>query len=71
MADHYRAIADVVLTWTLGQSKHCNVELSEWFTEDQDRCNILQLLTSATDKMSNSQRDRINQWTEVQLRRTG
>lgn len=70
IADHFRAAADMVLAWAFGQSKHCNVELSDWFPEDQDQWYILHLLTSATDKMSDSQRDRINQWAESQLRRT-
>lgn len=68
IADHFRAAADMVLAWAFGQSKHCNVELSDWFPEDEDQCYILHLLTSATDKMSDSQRDRIKQWAQSQLR---
>lgn len=69
IADHFRAAADMVLAWACGQSKHCNIELSDWFPEEQDRCYMLQLITSASHKMSASQRDRINQWAELQLRR--
>ena len=36
IADHFRATGDMVLAWAFGESKHCNVELSEWFPDDQD-----------------------------------
>jgi hypothetical protein len=31
MADHYRAAADMVMKWVLSGSKHCNVEVADWF----------------------------------------
>jgi hypothetical protein len=31
MADHYRAAADMVVKWALGETERCNVEIDEWF----------------------------------------
>jgi hypothetical protein len=33
MADHYRAAADMLMTWGLSDSAHCNVEVADWFPE--------------------------------------
>lgn len=71
MADHFRAAADIVLVWGLGQSKHCNVELSEWFPDDQDLGDMFRLLRRALDRLDGVQRDRLNRWLESQLRRDG
>jgi hypothetical protein len=71
MVDHYRAAADMVLFWALSQSEHCNVELSEWFPDEQDRNDIVQLLRSVLDKLEVLQRDRVTRWLESQLRQAG
>ena len=31
MADYYRATVDMVMKWALSESRHCNIELAEWF----------------------------------------
>lgn len=31
MADHFRAAADMVVKWALSDSRHCNIEIAEWF----------------------------------------
>lgn len=69
MANHLRAASDVTLAWALGRSKHCNVELSEWFPGDQDLASMVELLKSAFDKLDGGTRDRLGQWLESQLRR--
>lgn len=44
MADHYRAASDMFVKWPLSESKHCNVEIGEWFPCPVDRQNFLTLL---------------------------
>ena len=67
IADHFRATGDMVLAWAFGQSKHCNVELSEWFPDDQDLAAMVGLLRGAFNKLENVHRNRLNQWLESQL----
>lgn len=51
MANHFRAAGDMALAWAFGQSKHCNVELSEWFPDDQDLADMVRLLRRALDRL--------------------
>ncbi|MEE4072648.1 hypothetical protein [Pseudomonas viridiflava] len=51
MADHYRAAADIIVKWTLSDSKHCNVEVAEWFPSPADRQKLLRLLELARPKL--------------------
>jgi len=51
MADHYRAAADMIVRWLLSDSKHCNVEVAEWFPSPADRQKLLRLLELAKPKL--------------------
>jgi hypothetical protein len=51
MADHYRAAADMIVKWTLSDSKHCNIELAEWFPSTGDRQRLLKLLDLGKPKL--------------------
>ena len=48
---HYRAAADMIVKWTLSVSKHCNVEVAEWFPSPADRQKLLRLLELAKPKL--------------------
>ena len=71
IADHFRATGDMVLAWAFGQSKHCNVELSEWFPDDRDLADMVSLLRRALDRLDGAERDRLDLWLESQLRQDG
>ncbi|WP_110634272.1 hypothetical protein [Pseudomonas sp. CC120222-01a] len=66
MANHYRATADMVVTWALGSSKHCNVDLADWFPEDAESQQVIDLLASALPKLDQLPRKRLSQWLECQ-----
>jgi hypothetical protein len=51
MADHYRAAADMVMKWVLSDSKHCNVEVAEWFPSPEGRQELLMLLDLGKPKL--------------------
>lgn len=51
IADHYRAAADMVVKWALSESKHCNVEVAEWFPSSEDRQGLLMLLDLGKPKL--------------------
>lgn len=51
IADHYRAAADMVVKWALGDSRHCNVEVAEWFPSLVDRQRLFRLLDSGKPKL--------------------
>lgn len=70
IADHFRATGDMVLAWAFGQSKHCNVELSEWFPDNGDLDKVVDLLNSTLSKLDISPRDRLIQWLAAQMRQT-
>lgn len=55
MANHFRAAGDMALAWAFGQSKHCNVELSEWFSDDRDLADIVRLLSRALDRLDGAE----------------
>ncbi|WP_122606159.1 hypothetical protein [Pseudomonas viridiflava] len=51
MADHFRAAADMIVKWALSDSKHCNVEVADWFPSPTDRQKLLRLLEVAKPKL--------------------
>lgn len=51
MADHYRAAADMIVRWAMSDSKHCNVEIADWFPSPADRQKLLRLLEVAKPKL--------------------
>jgi hypothetical protein len=51
MADHYRAAADMIVKWALSESKHCNVEIAEWFPTEMDRQRLIDLLATGRPKL--------------------
>lgn len=51
MADHYRAAADMVVRWALGDSDHCNVEIYEWFPSLTDKQRLLDLLDTGKSRL--------------------
>jgi len=51
MADHYRAAADMVMKWALSESKHCNIELAEWFPSADEKQQLLDLLDTGKSKL--------------------
>ncbi len=51
MADHYRAAADMVVKWALSESRHCNVEVAEWFPSTECRQELLMLLDLGKPKL--------------------
>ena len=51
MADHYRAAADMVVKWALSESRHCNVEVAEWFPSPEGRQELLMLLDLGKPKL--------------------
>lgn len=71
MANHFRAAGDMALAWAFGQSKHCNVELFEWFPDDRDLADMVRLLRHALDRLDGLERDRLDLWLESQLRQDG
>lgn len=50
-ADHYRATADMIVKWALSDSKHCNVEVADWFPSPEDSQKLLRLLEVAKPKL--------------------
>lgn len=51
IADHYRAAADMIVKWTLSDSKHSNVEMAEWFPSLEDRQMLFTLLETGKQKL--------------------
>lgn len=44
MADHYRAAADMIVKWAPSNSKHCNIELADWFPSPTEKQRLLDIL---------------------------
>lgn len=44
MTDHYRAAADIIVRWALGDSDHYNLEIDEWFPSAEVRQLLLEIL---------------------------
>lgn len=51
MADHYRAAADMVMKWVLSDSKHCNVEVADWFSSSETKQRLFEILNSGRLKL--------------------
>lgn len=51
IADHHRAAADMIVKWVLSDSKHCNVEVADWFPSPGDRQKLLRFLELAKPKL--------------------
>ncbi len=51
MADHYRAAADMVMKWVLGDSKHCNVVVADWFPSSETKQRLFEILNSGRPKL--------------------
>ena len=51
MADHYRAVADMIVRWALSESQHCNVEIDDWFPAEADKQRLLDLLGMGRPKL--------------------
>lgn len=41
----------MVVKWALSESKHCNVEVAEWFPSSEDRQKLLMLLDLGKPKL--------------------
>ncbi|MEA9990464.1 hypothetical protein QN404_16365 [Pseudomonas sp. RTS1] len=51
IADHYRAAADMLVKWALSESRHCNVEVADWFPSPGDRQGLVMLLDLGKPKL--------------------
>ena len=51
MADHYRAVADMIARWALSESKHCSVVINEWFPSPSEKQRLLDILEAAKPKL--------------------
>lgn len=51
MADHYRAAADMAMKWVLSDSKHCNVEVADWFPSYETKQRLFEILNSGRPKL--------------------
>lgn len=67
MADHYRAAADMIVRWALSDSQHCNVEIEDWFPDDEDRQRFLDLIGAAKGRLRELRKlDRVERWLDGQ-----
>jgi len=67
MADHYRAAADMIVKWALSDSRHCNVELEEWFPSPEARSQLLGVLDRGKPKLSELNRlQKVEAWLSSQ-----
>lgn len=63
MADHFRAAADMVIRWAMGDSKHCGVDIDAWFPEEEDRQRFLDLLGTGRARLRELGRlDKVELW---------
>ncbi|PHN42223.1 hypothetical protein [Pseudomonas sp. ICMP 564] len=63
MVDHYRATADMIAKWTLSESRHCSVEIAEWFPTEMDRQRLLDLLDIGRPKLRVlSKQEKVDAW---------
>lgn len=51
MADHYRAASDMIVKWALSGSRHCNVEVAEWFPTKVEKQLLLAILEMGKPKL--------------------
>jgi hypothetical protein len=67
MADHYRAAADMVAKWAMSNSKHCSVEIANWFPGESDRERFLDLLTTGSTRLQEiGQLEKVERWLPYQ-----
>ena len=80
MTGHYRAAADMVMKWALSESKHCNIELAEWFPSADEKQRLLDLLDTGKSKLQQIGklekvvlwlRPQYRQWSNRNAARTG
>lgn len=63
MADHYRATADMIGKWALSESRHCSVEIAEWFPTEMDGQRLLDLLDIGRPKLCVlSRQEKVDAW---------
>lgn len=63
MADHYRVVADMIVRWALSESRHCSVEIAEWFPTKMDRQRLLDLLDIGRPKLCVlSRQEKVDAW---------
>jgi hypothetical protein len=51
MADHYRAAADMIVKWILSESRHCNVDVDDWFPSPGERERLYKILNAGKPKL--------------------
>lgn len=67
IADHYRAAADMVVRWALSESTRCNVEIDEWFPDDDDKRRFVDLLLGARPRLGELGRlQKVDAWLRTQ-----
>lgn len=67
MADHYRAAADMIVKWALSDSRHCNVEVAEWFLSHEAKSRLLEVLDLGKLKLSQLHRlQKVEAWLRSQ-----
>ena len=67
MADHYRAAADMVVKWAISDSRHCNVEVAEWFPSPEATQRLLGVLDLGKPKLSKLNRlQKVEAWLSSQ-----
>lgn len=63
MADHFRAAADMVIRWAMGDCRHCSVEIDSWFPAEEDRQRFLDLLAAGMTRLQELGRlDKVEHW---------
>ena len=67
MADHYRAAADMVVKWAISDSRHCNVEVAEWFPSPEATQRLREVLGLGKPKFSElHRRQKVEDWLSSQ-----
>lgn len=67
MADHHRAAADMIVKWALSDSRHCNVEVAEWFPSPEAKRRLLEVLDLGKFKLSELNRlQKVEAWLSSQ-----
>ena len=68
IADHYRAAVDLAIAWSIGKAPRCNIELSDWFPENEDHKRVVELLTSVLNKIDMLSSNRLASWLQLQCK---
>lgn len=67
MADHYRASADMVARWALGDSEHCNVVIDDWFPSPSEKQRLIEVIDVAKPELSHVGRlQKVEAWLSLQ-----